>query len=800
MDTSRMLVTLADCLSDGIIVADESGVAYVNSSGLMLLGADHSEDVVGKPLARLFRSDELPKILWSTPRGQGDDSEVPICGTLLRSDGRTVDVCGAAFPILWKGTRPCRLLVVRRAFPMETREVAMGQDQVYRATGPASCRVGRWERDLSTGVETWSDDQYRILGYEPGAVMPTPHTFTKALHQDDRDRVVGVFEQSLTSDMPYDVECRIIQPGGALRFIRCRGVVIRNGAGVPVCVLGTIQDQTADTQSEVSVTRVMRESSERLDLVARAGHVGICEWDNRTGRVYWSPTLREIFGIGATQPASLRRYVKLIHRTDRKRMFSAIRTVQDSTGDGCIQAEHRIVRPDGIVRYISLRVLTRCEGEGSTLGPGHSIGTVVDITDHRLAEAYRHDASKLMTVSTLTGGIAHDFNNSLTAVLGFSQLALQLIPVDSKARRHIQQVIAAGRTSSELINQLWMFSRRSDQARRSLSMPVLVRESVKLLRSTIPSWVELREQIAASVCPIEADEMDMRRMLVIVLTGAVHAMHSASGVLNIELRDKPLSTELVLPHCRVPPGRYICLCIKDSGEGLEAQAGATFDDMLSTARSHGDERGIGLSVVRDIVAAHGGAMLVESRVGQGTMVTVYLPVQTVDAASVTGEEDSLPRGHEGILLVTAEESYAKRGREILESLGYYTVVRTSAASACAAFNLAPRHFDLVIADQMLSDMAGDQLARECRRLRPDLPVILCTGSQDTLLQGQDYSRGFAELVARPLVAHEVAHVIRRVLDRSDSGSSTRSSPPAASRSRYESPISCEVPDAVGPRR
>jgi CheY-like chemotaxis protein len=345
-----------------------------------------------------------------------------------------------------------------------------------------------------------------------------------------------------------------------------------------------------------------------------------------------------------------------------------------------------------------------------------------------------------------------------------------------------------------------MINRQNAPSRRAVSLPVFVRESVKLLRSTIPSWIELKEQITASTCPIEADETEMRRMLVILMTGAVHAMRNASGVLDIELKDREFSVEMVTPQCRIPAGRYMHLRVKNSGEGLEPQAGTALDATGVTETSKVEEREIGLSVVRDIVVAHGGTMTVESRVGLGTTVSVYLPVKVVRAPSVSREEASLPRGHEGILFVTAEESHAKRGKEMLQSLGYYTVIRTSANSARAAFNLAPRHFDLLIADQTLSDMTGDQLARECQRLRPDLPVIICIDPEDALSTEQAHSLGITELVTRPLVAHEVAHAIRRVVDRSLPSPSSLPLPPAVGGRRHDSTTSLrEVPDAIGPR-
>ncbi|MDH5639708.1 MAG: PAS domain-containing protein [Nitrospira sp.] len=799
MDTPDTLVALADYLSDGIIVADEASLVYANARGLMLLGADSPEEVIGQPLTRFVRPDDVSQIFQSMSCHEGDNSGTPIWGRLLRADGRTMNVRGISLPILWEETRPCRLLVLQSSHQTDAGEEAMDQREVYRESVQTRPRVGSWERDLSTGVEIWSDEYCRILGYEPGTILPTLDTFAKALHQDDRDRVRGAIEQSLASDTPYDVECRIIQPHGGHRIVRCRGVVIRNIAGDPVRILGSVQDQTADTPCERSDGQGLRKSDEWLDLVSCAGHVGMCDWDHRFGHMYWSPILRDLFGLSADVPASLRRYVKLIHRADRERILAVIRAAKDSAGDARVQVEHRIVRPDGTVRHLSVHVRTGFEGEGSVREPSHTMGTVVDVTDHALAEAYRCEASKLMMISTLAGGIAHEFNNNLTAVLGFSQLALPLVPADTKAYRHIQQVIAAGRISSELVHQLVMFSRQTTPTRHSISVPLLVRESVKLLRSTIPSWIELNEQITASTGSIEVDETEMRRMLIILMIGAVQAMHNVSGVVGIELRDVELSTDMATASGRIPAGRYLCLRVKDSGEKLEPQTVTTFNTTLDATNSHVEARAIGLSVARDIAAAHGGVMTVDSRVGLGTTVSVYLPMPMVCPPLVSNEEASLPRGHEGILLVTAEESSAKRGRNMLQSLGYYTVVRTSAASARAAFNLAPRHFDLLIVDQTLSDMTGDQLARECRRLRPDLPVILCIGSEDALSVERAHSLGIAELMPRPFVLHESAYVIRRVLDRSLSPSSSLPLPSAADSFRYESPTSLrEVSDAIGP--
>jgi len=178
-------------------------------------------------------------------------------------------------------------------------------------------------------------------------------------------------------------------------------------------------------------------------------------------------------------------------------------------------------------------------------------------------------------------------------------------------------------------------------------------------------------------------------------------------------------------------------------------------------------------------------MLVESRVNHGTTVSTYLPVLQARVSSVSDEGISLPRGHEGILFVAAEESRAKRGREMLESLGYYTVARTSAVGARAAFHLAPRYFDVLIVDQVLSDTTGAQLAHECQQVRPNLPVILCVTSKSAVSVEKARSLGISEVILPPLAASDIAHVIRRVLDRVP---------------RHDSPlVHIEESNAIGPR-
>jgi CheY-like chemotaxis protein/two-component sensor histidine kinase len=367
-------------------------------------------------------------------------------------------------------------------------------------------------------------------------------------------------------------------------------------------------------------------------------------------------------------------------------------------------------------------------------------------------------------IGTLAGGIAHEFNNSLTAVLGFSELALPLIPPDSKAHRHIRQVITAGRKSRELVHQLLTFSQQSDHIRRPLSLHSLVKESLKLLRPTIPSWIELRERIASSTRPISADTTQMHQLILNLMENAFHAMRQTGGILEIQLQDKEFSADQVMPHGRLTAGCYVCLTVRDSGEGMEPEVASRIFDPFFTTKPLGEARGMGLSVVHGIVTTHGGTVLVESQPGAGTTVSVYLPALPPQASSAPAKDEPLPHGHECILFVDDEESLARFGGEMLESLGYYPVVRTSATEAWQAFQVAPQRFDLLITDHTMPGMSGDTLARECKRLRPDLPIILCTGSDQALSADTARSHGVTEYLLKPLMVHDLARTIRRVLD------------------------------------
>ncbi|HWF59078.1 MAG TPA: PAS domain S-box protein [Nitrospira sp.] len=555
--------------------------------------------------------------------------------------------------------------------------------------------------------------------------------------------------------------------------------------------------QYEDITARLHAEQALWDSETRLDLAVQIGQVGLFEHDHRTDSLSWSPILRDIYGLGTDEPASWQRYLELVHPDDRVRVISTVQQARAATGNGRYEVEHRLVRPEGAMRHISLRSVTWFDGDGSSRQPVRTLGTVVDVTDRKNVDARRRETARMEAIGTFAGGIAHELNNGLTAVLGFSELSLPLIPAESKAHRHIRQVITAGKKSRELIQQLLAFGGHNDQGRCSLLLHSLAKESLRFLRPTIPLWIELKAQVAHSTNSISANAVQMHEMIFNLVDNALRAMQKTGGILDVQLQNREFATDQIIPSGRLPAGWYVCLSVRDTGEGMDPERVSRLVASFVSSKAVSERQSVGLAVVYDIVTAHGGALMVESQIGAGTTVSVYLPALPTCAPSTTQEEDPLSHGHECILFVDDEDSVIRLGSEMLESLGYYPVVCRTAAEALEVFQAEPKRFDLLITDRTMPGMSGNRLARECRRLRPDLPVILCSGSNGVTGQDDAISQGATECLLKPLMLLELAYAIRRALNQSpaypDSMGVPTNSGPEPSR------ISIEVSDAVGPR-
>ncbi len=387
-----------------------------------------------------------------------------------------------------------------------------------------------------------------------------------------------------------------------------------------------------------------------------------------------------------------------------------------------------------------------------------------DVTKEALLQRQLRQAQKMEAIGTLAGGIAHDFNNILTIISGFAELAYHAQSAGSQAQSDLQQVLRASGRAGELVKQILTVSRKGDQEKIPVSVTPVVKETVKFLRASLPSTIDISHRIDPALGKILADPTQVQQVLMNLGTNAGHAMKEKGGQLDIRL-DTVQLVEADLPlEPEMSAGPYLRLTVSDTGHGIPAEILDRIFEPYFTTKKTGEGTGLGLAVVHGIVKSHGGTIRVHSQVGQGSSFEAFFPfTEGADQPDAPVESD-LPTGRESILFVDDEEAVAHLGKRLLEGLGYRVTTKTDSLEALEVFRSDPDQFDLVITDMTMPKATGRDLAMQIMRIRPNIPVVLCTGYSDQINEGQARALGIKEMMMKPLSRTRVAHLVRDVLD------------------------------------
>jgi len=387
---------------------------------------------------------------------------------------------------------------------------------------------------------------------------------------------------------------------------------------------------------------------------------------------------------------------------------------------------------------------------------------VRDISGRKRTEAMTRQAQKMEALGTLASGIAHDFNNILAAVIGHTQAASDSLPASSLAVPHLQEILAVSQRAKDIVRQILTFSRAGRERHGPVPLHSVVAEGMSLVRASLPENVELRLHIDPQSSPVSGNATQIHQVLMNLCANAEYAMRPRGGILEVRVEPFEVTTEIVARHPSLSPGPHVKLTVRDTGHGMERHVRERIFDPFFTTKGVGEGTGLGLAVVHGIVAGHRGAIRVESTPGQGTRFEIFFPrYESPPAAPLDG--DLACAGRERLLIVDDEPFLARLWVTLLESLGYRCVACSSAAEALTAFRGAPESFDLVITDLVMPGMTGDALAREILRIRPDIPIILCTGFSHTMTEAAAKAIGFRAYLEKPLGRRELAQAIRSVL-------------------------------------
>ena len=384
--------------------------------------------------------------------------------------------------------------------------------------------------------------------------------------------------------------------------------------------------------------------------------------------------------------------------------------------------------------------------------------------ERKKTEEQLRQAHKMEAVGTLAGGIAHDFNNILAAIMGFTEMVIEDLPEGGQEEKNLRYVLKSAHRGKDLIRQILAFSRKSDYVRGSMSVTPLIKETIQLLRASIPSTIEIVFKTTATSDTVLASPTEIQQMLMNLVTNAALAMQDKGGTLEISLNDIDFQLDTPAFDLDITPGEYIQLVVKDAGSGMTPEVMKRIFEPFFTTREVGKGTGMGLAVVYGIITDLHGTITVESEPGAGSLFRVFLPKTKSEVTIEQVKTDDSPRGNERVLFLDDEELLAEWGHAALTRLGYKVTSMTDSTKALKTFSADPAQFDLVITDQTMPGLTGMHLARKLLKTRPDIPIILCTGHSETVTQEEVQAIGIKELFIKPVNKTEFARTIRRLLD------------------------------------
>ena len=479
-------------------------------------------------------------------------------------------------------------------------------------------------------------------------------------------------------------------------------------------------------------------------------------------------------------------------KEDAKGYFRAFERVRDNE-ETIVDTTVSLLNKDGSIRLLQASCSPNFNSKGKMIGV---VGVLKDITQQRQLEVQLQQSQKMEALGTLAGGITHDFNNILGAILGYTELTILDARDERKVRQHLEKIQVAGYRARDLVNQILAFSRQTKQERSPVQISSIVKEILKMLRASLPSTIEIRQNIQADQGTVDADPTHIHQVLMNLCTNAAHAMQENGGILEVgiqnmdfglrsaDFRKDEKRTTLVghasdstgqtnqisesqIEYLDILPGHYLELTVRDTGIGMTPDVLGRIFYPYFTTKEKGHGTGLGLSVVHGIIKSHGGSITVESKPGQGTTFHVYLPRMEYSKETANKMAASpykgIPTGHERILFIDDEQALVDIGKQMLEHLGYEVIIRTSSIEALELFKAEPDRFDLVITDMTMPNMTGERLAKAMIKIRPDIPIIVCTGFSERINEETVRQIGIRKLAMKPLVMQDLAGAIRRVL-------------------------------------
>ncbi len=522
-------------------------------------------------------------------------------------------------------------------------------------------------------------------------------------------------------------------------------------------------------RSDISLTyRRQNNTEDEYRLLATQTGQMIYDCTLATGHVIWGGAVAQISGFTPRQLAqgSWELWQERIVQDDRARVKSRLEESLQTVGK--YQIEYRITHKSGEIRHVEDSGVALPDPSGKAY---RLLGAIKDITARIKAEEERRKmddelqhSQRLESLGVLAGGIAHDFNNILAGIIGLTDLALREVPGSSLAHGDLVEALQAANRAKELVKQILAFSRQSRQERNPIYLHIIARETIKLMRASLPPMIEIIDTVDTQSGAVMANAAQLYQVITNFSTNAAQAMTGQSGKLEIRVRDVEVDDAMTSRHPALRRGPYVELAVRDTGHGMAPSVLNRVFDPFYTTKGPGEGTGMGLAVVHGIITDHGGAVWAESKLGMGSTFYAYLPRIAGVVVEEYFDNEKLQRGHERILFVDDDDAVLHFVESALPRQGFDITLCRSGEEGLETFREQPDKFDLVITDQVMPKMSGEELAAAIHVDAPEIPIILFTGFSEELPKDKLHEAGIREVVLKPIIVKDLVNAIRRAID------------------------------------
>lgn len=594
-----------------------------------------------------------------------------------------------------------------------------------------------------------------LFGYEPDELVGRNSEILHVDH-DSYIRFAEIGEPIIEDQGIFRCGYQMKQKDGTIIDTENTVVVLDKKVGWQSGVVSIVRDIT----TEVRALDALRKSEEQYRLLAENTLDVIWSMNMDLEFTYVNPAIEKLAGFTREEfiGTSLRDHFNQEAYEELERVI--LDEIRKGPSRGGVVLKTELRRKDGLTVPVEVhgRILF---DENRPVGIQ---GTSRDITERLALETQVLQAQKLEAIGTLSGGIAHDFNNILGIIFGYVHMAKKDAPPGTQYAEDLDNVLIAANRAKDLVKQILAFSRQAQVERTPLLIQPLIKEGVKMLRSSIPSTISIIEEVDPTIGTVMADPTQVHQILMNLCTNAYHAMESTGGVLSVRLNKTVLADDNQEKHLNLPPGEYAELVVSDTGTGIGPDIIEKIFDPFFTTKEKGKGTGMGLSIIHGILMDYGGTITVESKLGEGSTFHVCFPVTESEEHPEEKESEDIPKGRERILFVDDEKLLAEMGKIMLERLGYQVTIFCSSLKALEAFKQNPGEFDLIITDQTMPELTGSDLSRMMLQIRSDIPIILCTGYSNLIDEDSAKAIGIKEFVLKPLPRDVIAKLVRKVLD------------------------------------